>query len=316
MWIDLGNIALGLVLLLLGNDSFAHGMAGWATRCSKDALAIAWASTLTAALLPGAALIIAAHFMQQPDLALGALVGVSIANLGVTLALAALVAPLLARLKSLALLNVALLGAVLLVWLLGMDGTFSRVDGGILLAAFVLVVLMFLRSTGRERAAARPLFERSMREFGTGTLILRLLLGAVLLGLGGWRLVLGGSALSIDLGWNPLIVGMLVLGVVLALSGLPNAWAASRRGHGEFSLGQTLYGSMASLLFMLGALLLWQPLASVPSLLRFELPALFALAAATYPMMRSDGALSGREGGILLIAYLLFVAAELWLTFT
>jgi hypothetical protein len=32
-------------------------------------------------------------------------------------------------------------------------------------------------------------------------------------------------------------------------------------------------------------------------------------------MMRSDGALSGREGGILLAAWLLFVAAELWLTF-
>ena len=61
--------------------------------------------------------------------------------------------------------------------------------------------------------------------------------------------------------------------------------------------------------------LLWQPMASVPSLMRFELPALFALAAATYPMMRSDGALSGREGGILLAAWLLFVAAELWLTF-
>jgi cation:H+ antiporter len=141
------------------------------------------------------------------------------------------------------------------------------------------------------------------------------LLGALLLGLGSWRLVMGGSALASHLAWNPLIVGMLVLGLALALAGLPNALASARRGHGEFALGQALYASMASLLFLLGAVLLWQPMASVPSLMRFELPALFALAAATYPMMRSDGALSGREGGILLAAWLLFVAAELWLTF-
>lgn len=315
MWIDIGNIALGVLMLLLGADSFAHGVAGWAARCSKDALAIAWASTLAAALMPGVALIIATHCMQQPDLALGALVGSSIASLGVTLALAAIAAPLLARLKSLTLLNLALLGAVVLVWVLGIDATYSRVDGGILLAAFVLVAALFLGSVRRERAAARPLFERSWREFSAGTLVVRLLLGAVLLGLGSWRLVLGGSALSGHLGWNPLIVGMLVLGLALALAGLPNAIAASRRGHGEFALGQSLYAAMASLLFLLGALLLWQPLGSVPSLMRFELPALFALAAATYPMMRSDGSLSGREGGVLLVAWLLFVATELWLTF-
>jgi len=30
-------------------------------------------------------------------------------------------------------------------------------------------------------------------------------------------------------------------------------------------------------------------------------------------MMRSDGALSRREGGVLLAAYLLFVVVEIWL---
>lgn len=243
------------------------------------------------------------------------MVGASIANLGVTLALAALVAPLLARLNSLALLNLALLEAVVLVWLLGVDGLYARMDGGILLAAFVLVAILFLRSVRRERAASRPLFERSMREFryrhAGGALFARCAAaGARQLATGDGR----QRAFS-HLAWNPLIVGMLVLGLALALAGLPNTLASARRGHGEFALGQALYASMASLLFLLGAVLLWQPMASVPSLMRFELPALFALAAATYPMMRSDGALSGREGGILLAAWLLFVAAELWLTF-
>ena len=72
---------------------------------------------------------------------------------------------------------------------------------------------------------------------------------------------------------------------------------------------------MASILLVAGVLALGRTLELPPSFLRFELLALFALAVAVYPMMRSDGALSGREGGILLADWLLFVAAELWLTF-
>jgi cation:H+ antiporter len=50
------------------------------------------------------------------------------------------------------------------------------------------------------------------------------------------------------------------------------------------------------------------------SLMHFELPALFALALAVYPMMRSDGELSRREGMVLLVSYVLVVVVELVMT--
>ena len=145
-------------------------------------------------------------------------------------------------------------------------------------------------------------------------LLLRLVLGLALLGLGSWRLVVGGSAFATDLNWNPLIAGLILLGPAIALAGAPSALLAARRGHGDLAVGQAFSGTLAALLLLLGGLAIWQPLAASPSLIRVEIPGVLALAAAVYPMMRSDGALSRREGGVLLAAYLLFVVVEIWLT--
>jgi cation:H+ antiporter len=89
---------------------------------------------------------------------------------------------------------------------------------------------------------------------------------------------------------------------------------AARRGRSDFALGQGLIGALGSILLLTGGLALWQPLAAAESLSRIELPVLAALAVALYPMMRSDGALSRREGAVLLITYMTWVLGEAWLT--
>jgi cation:H+ antiporter len=147
-----------------------------------------------------------------------------------------------------------LIGAVVLVWVLGFDHAYSMLDGGILVVAFVVVLIVIVRGVARERVAAKVIFEQPSRAFGAGLLALRLIVGAILLGLGAWRLLVG----------------------VLALA---------------------------------------HPLALPASLPRFELPVLFTLALAIYPMMRSDGKLSSREGLLLMLAWLIFMIVEGWLTF-
>jgi len=314
MWAEFGNILLGAVLLLFGTDSLGNGIAGLSARRTTESHAVAWAGALAAAVVPALAVIVAAVIFDKPELAVGSMFGASIAQLGLLLGLAALVAPLLSRLRSLAWLNAALLVAILLVAVLSIDPLYSRLDGAILLVAFIVATVLFLRVVGTERLAARTLFAQAPRQFGVPMLMLRVLLGLALLGLGSWRLVIGGSAVAVGLNWNPLIAGLILLGPAIALAGAPAALSAARRGYGDLAVGQTFFGALAALLLLLGGLAAWHPLAASPSLIRVEIPGLLALAAAVYPMMRSDGALSRREGGVLLTAYLLFVVVEIWLT--
>lgn len=314
MWAESGNILLGIICLVLGTDSLVNGISGLLLHQRLRAYPAALATAASAAVFPIVALTVAAEFWSERDLALGGIVGGSIAQLGLLLGLAALVAPLRARLKAFNWINPILLGAVVLAWVLGVDHVYAGFDGWILLSAGLVAIALIVRSAARERAAATALLDQTPRAFGLPMLSMRLLIGLVLLGIGAWRMIAGCSELSASLATNPLILGLLVCGPASALAGMPFAWSVARRGHGELALGQALFGASAGLLFVLGAMILWQPLTVSSSLMRFELPALFALALAVYPMMRSDGALSRREGIVLLVCYTLIIGVEFWLT--
>jgi cation:H+ antiporter len=314
MWANLGSILLGTLLLVLGTDSLSQGVSGLLARNSDEAYPAALGGSVAAAVLAPLAILVAALAMAQPDLALGGLVGAALAQLALLLGLAALAAPLMVRPQALNWINPALPVAIVLAWVLGLDQVYSRVDGALLVTAFVAVLVLLLRFAARERAAMRSLFEPVTRRFGLSMLLLRLLVGGVLTGLGAWRLVVGSVDMAQMLVINPLIAGLLVLGPASALGGLPTARSAARRGNGDFALGQGLFGALACVLLLLGALALWHPLSVPASLVRIEWPIVGALAVAVYPMMRSDGTLSAREGGVLLGSFAVFVLVEIGLT--
>jgi cation:H+ antiporter len=54
-----------------------------------------------------------------------------------------------------------------------------------------------------------------------------------------------------------------------------------------------------------------RPLAVPASFVRLELPAAIAFVLVLYPMLRGDLTISRREGGVLLVAFLGWVALEL-----
>ncbi len=308
-----GMFVLGAILLLLGTDSLAKGIA---SACARGAVAghvHELASTVLNAVLPAAIIVATAAFLGQRELALGSIIGGATAQLGLVLGLAALVAPLVVRLKVFVWLNPALLIAVALLGVLAIDLTFDALDGAILLLAFLVVVFVFIRATRSERIAARAMFEASPGVVATGMIVLRIVVGAALACYAGWSLVQASIGLAAGLRWNPLLFGLVALGGVAALAGAPAAFAFARRGHGDFAVGQALLGPLANILLLLGLLAIGTPLALAPSLLWFDIPALFALALAVYPMMRSDGELSRREGVVLLLAYLLLIVLQGWM---
>lgn len=315
MWADSGTILLGTVLLLFGTDSLVNGVSGLLARRHSESYLFSMVAAFTAALAPLVALAAAALVLDETDLALGGLIGAAIAQLGLLLGLSALTAPLLARLKVFALVNPALIVAVVLVWVLSLDHELSSLDGGILLLAFLVVTVVIVIGVTRERSAAKILFDTPPPTFGPLLLLLRLLVGAGLLGLGAWRLVVGSSGIASGMILNPLIIGLLIAGPACALAGAPTAVLAARRGRGDFALGQALLGALTAILLVLGGLALIHPLALPASIVRLELPVLFAIALAVYPMMRSDGELTSREGGVLLLAWLAFIAIEIGLFF-
>ncbi|WP_440225193.1 sodium:calcium antiporter [Dokdonella sp. MW10] len=311
MLTDLGMAALGAFVLLLGTDSTAKGLAG---AFARDGRASAWPTlvgVIVAAVLPGSCVLVAALALGDPDLALGGLVGGAFAQGSLVLGVAAIAAPLVTRLRAVVLLGPVVLVATVLLAALAFDTALSRIDGAILVVAAFIGTVVLARALRGERAATLALAAGEVHPVGGARMIVRVVIGLALAGLGAWLVVRGSRDAAAALAWNPFIAGLLVSGTAVALAALPGVVGAARTQAGDAAVGQAMLAAFVQLTLLAGIVALVAMPVVPSSLARLELPALFALALATYPMMRSDGELSPREGGILVGAFVLAVAGEI-----
>ncbi|WP_431780088.1 sodium:calcium antiporter [Stenotrophomonas maltophilia] len=304
---------LGLLLLALGGDSIVKAVSGLAQRFGASPFTAGLLLLGVTTSLPELAVNARALAVGQPELALGNAVGSSIVNLGLTLAVAAMAAPLLrARLQTV--LWWSLLAAGVLLILFGLDGGLARWEGGILLVGFIVVQVLLLRRGRSESAEVQvAIAESALSRTSLPLNVLRVLIAALTLYWGA-RLVVGAAAdFGAALGWTPLLVGLLPVAIGTALPEVATAIAAARRGHGDMVLGHVLGSSVVNLLLVIGAMAVLQPLALPASFVRLELPALLAFALVLYPMLRGDLKISRGEGVILLVAFVGWFVLELLL---
>ncbi|WP_295954813.1 sodium:calcium antiporter [uncultured Xanthomonas sp.] len=308
----IGLVLLGLAFLALGGDSIVKAASGLAQRCGASPFVAGLLLVAFGTSLPELAVNARAYAAGAQDLALGNAIGSNLANLGLTLGLAALAAPLLLRTRLLPPLLVLLTLATLALIGFGLDGAISRAEGVALLLAFVGVVA-FLLLRARHEPAARQLGVSGYAVTRTGLVLnlLRLLIALVLLNAGANLVVEYAPRLGAAWGLSPLLVGLLPVAIGTALPEAAAAVAAARRGQGDMVVGHVLGSSLFNLLVVIGGMAALRPLPLPASFVRLELPAAIALAAVLYPMLRGDMRLSRGEGAVLLVAFLAWVGLEL-----
>jgi cation:H+ antiporter len=304
---------LGLLFLLLGGDSLLRGASGLAQRLGMSPFATGLLLVSFATSVPE--LVVNAHAVHAgaSDLALGNAVGSNIVNIGLTLALAALVAPVAASMRLLAGEVVFLLVATGMVLLFGLDGSIARWEGGLLLAGFV-GVLAYVFSRGRQESAEVriELVEFAVTSTGTVQNLLRIAIAAALLFFGGRWVVQAAPVLGLALGLGTMMTGLTLVAIGTALPEIVLAVLAAKSGQGNIVLGHVLGASLCNLLFVVGAMALAKPLAIPASFVSLELPAAMAFALLLYPILAGDLRASRREGAVLIAGFFAWLAFELY----
>jgi cation:H+ antiporter len=311
-----GLFALGLVLLALGGDTLVKGVSGLAQKLglspfTAGLLLLAFGTSLPELFVNGAALL-----RGEPALALGNAVGSNLVNLGLTLPVAALCGTVLVRMRLLSPLLLVLVAASALVMVFGLDGHINRLEGAILLLAFLMVVVRLVVLGRRESAEVRQgvetfAFTRTVLWLN----LIRLVIGVVLVGYGARDVVQAMQGLAPALGLSPLVAGLLPLAIGTALPEVAGAVFAARRGQGDMVLGHVIGSSVCNLLLVIGGMAVIAPLALPASFVRLELPAAIALAVVLVPMLRGDARVSRVEATVLLAAFIGWVVLELaWLS--
>ena len=310
----LGLFALGLLALALGGDSIVKGASGLSQHFGMRPFVAGLLLVAFGTSVPELAVNLQAMAQGQPHLALGNAVGSNIANLGLTLGAAALAAPLVLRSRASGPLLVWLLAMTAVTIGLGLDGVLSRNEGLLLLAGFVVMLAFLLLRGRREPAELQADIARyAETRAGLGLNLSRVAIAIVAMYFGAKWLVQSAPIVGVGLGMGPLVTGLLPVAIGTALPEMAAAVVAARRGQGDMVAGHVIGSSLFNLLVVVGGMAALRPLPLPASFVKLELPAAIVFALMLYPMLRGDLRISKGEGGVLLTAFLGWVALELWL---
>lgn len=308
----LGWFTLGLVLLALGADSLLKGAAGLALRFGISPFVVGLTLVGFGTSAPELAVNLSAAWRGNFDIALGNVVGSNIANIGLILGLSALVAPLAVHMRLLRVETPLMIAASVALWVLCRDGTLARWEGLLLIAGFVALMTYVARNARRETPEVKAeLADAAETQTDPGRNAIRVAIGLALLVYGAHEMVSAAVGIARIAGLSELVIGLTIVAVGTSLPELASSLLAAKRGQSDIALGNVVGSNLFNILLILGATATLHPLPVARSLEYVEIPAMIAFAAVLYPMMRGDLELSRREGGILLAAWLAFLAWQL-----
>jgi cation:H+ antiporter len=249
-------------------------------------------------------------FEAVAGIALGSIIGAAMVAVALALGITALIVPLqFAQVPEQIVLIPNL--AILLFWLLALDGTLTRLDGAVLILGFFLSVayLIYLSKRGLviepTGEVAETLEEAASlsRWRALGLLVLSL----AFIVIGSEMVVIGSKTIIARLGLSDTIFGMTILAFLVSIEELARELPAALRGRPEISIGNVIGSIMAFFLFNAGIIAL---VAAVPvddQVLHFFLPICFGtvVVISAFLMTRS---VPRWAGAVLVFLYLIFVA--------
>lgn len=251
------------------------------------------------------------------ELVLGNVIGSNVANIGLILALAAILRPVVVE-KGLPRREIPLLVAATLVFtFMAADRSLSPWDGAILTAAFVGFMIWTIRSGNRgEVAVATPTTEMLVvdrehrsREGIQGSV--QVLLGMAGLGGGGHFIVASATGIALALGISEAVIGLTLVAVGTSLPELATTIMAAWKNQDDMALGNIIGSNLFNMLGVAGPIALFG-LDSREEILS-QLVAMCVLTAAVALMIwPRHGSIGRWQGGLLLLLYA--VTLYLWLT--
>lgn len=283
-------LVVGVIGLMVGGNWLVKGASRLASALGVSALIIGLTVVALGTSAPELLVSLTAALAGLGDVTLGNVVGSNIANIGLIMALSALIAPIALNWRVLRREIVFLIAFTLFTALLSWDGVINRVDGVILLVCYVVYTIVIYTQARRERSEIEPelttyeterqLTRRASPLFEAG----RLLLGLVVLVIGARVFVDSAVYIAREVGLSELVIGVTLVAVGTSLPELVTCLIAARRRESDIVMGNILGSNISNLLVILGIVAIIQPV-NVPALmLSVEYPVMIGFAVLVLPL--------------------------------
>lgn len=307
--VNLFLFVLGLILLVAGANWLIKGAAALASRWGVSPLIIGLTVVAFGTSAPELAVSLKAAVSGQADVGLGNVVGSNIFNVLFILGLAALIVPLVVAHQLIRLDVPVMIAASLLVWLLAVDGRFSKVEGALLFGCLLAYLgYLFFQSRNTNTDLALPV-NLSARQKPVWVELLYLALGLSLLVLGSHWLLVAVVAFATWLGVSELVIGLTIVAAGTSLPEVVTSIAAALKGQRDIAVGNVVGSNIFNLLGVLGlsSLLAPEGLIAPASLVALDVPVMCLVACMCLPIFFTGSVVDRFEGGIFLLGYVAYV---------
>ena len=315
--INLMWLLLGLVLLTIGGEALVRGALAAAKRIGISPLLAGLVIVGFGTSAPELVVSLQAALNQEPEIAVGNVVGSNIANILLILGLSALIMPLVTHIQCLKRDGLTMLFATLLFMGLASIGGLDRVDGVVLLAVLVVYLIWAYRTEREDTSSPEAQLHKAeadeieMLPMSIPMTLLATIGGLAMLIFGANRFLLGAVGVGESLGVPDAIIGLTVVAVGTSLPELAVSIVAAVRKHADVAVGNIIGSNIFNILCILGISSLINPLPLQGRLLEIDQFVMLAAAVGLLLFLFFGLRLSRMKGALLLLGYVAYIAAML-----
>lgn len=310
-------VLVGLLALVLGADRFVAGARDLALRLGMSPMLVGMLVVGIGTSTPEMLVSLIAAIDGDGGIAVGNAIGSNVSNIGLVLAITVLVAP--APLQSDTVKKEFPFLALVtgLYFLIFLDGALSRVDGGLLVLGFVLIIVRMLRNAKSDKASGdaneEDEGEVSEAQLPTGAAIFWLVLGLVIMVAGSRGVVWGAVEIARSFGISELVIGLTIVAIGTSLPELAASVAAALRREHEMAVGNIIGSNLFNLVLVLPFPAFIDPGPIDPAAWQRDYPVMLGLTCVLV-LLGAAGHKSqrlGRRAGVLMLS--IFVGYIGWL---
>ena len=311
MWLALGAVIAGLVVLVWSADRFVDGASATARHAGMPTLLVGMLVIGFGTSAPEMVVSALASVDGNPGLALGNAYGSNITNIALILGLVALLSPISVPSSVLRRELPVLAVIMLLAGYQLYDGQVSHLDAVVLLAVFFMLMgwSVYQGMTGKGDPIVGDVDAAAEEPMPLGRAIFWLVFGLVLLVASSRLLVWGAVSIAEGLGVSDLVIGLTVVAVGTSLPELASALAAVRKNEHDLALGNVLGSNLFNTLAVVGIAGAITPVPAEPAVFYRDWVVMTVLTVALFLMGYGfrgvgTGRINRIEGAILLSIYL------------
>ncbi|WP_350432391.1 calcium/sodium antiporter [Shewanella sp. H8] len=293
------SIIGGFIILTFGAEALVRGASAIALRLGIAPLIIGLTIVAFGTSAPELAVSVKSALAGNPGIALGNVVGSNIVNIGLILAVTALIRPITVHSQMVKRDIPIMISASIFVWFLLLDGDVSFIDGAILFSLLIgYLVFSYISSKNNpeevdiDTKPQNPLLSIALIAVG-----ITMLVG------GGILFVNGAVDLAKQFGISEVIIGLTIVAIGTSMPELVTSVMAALKGQSDIAIGNVVGSNIFNVLGILGATALIHPV-SAEGFNEIDFIAMIIFAIMVLPFAWSGFRIGRREGAVLLAGYL------------